>query len=143
MISNDESRVSDLSAVAPLGLDTTFLDAMDEAVLATETDLALPGPRILYCNPAFERMTGWRSDEVLGRSPRILQGPKTDRTVVRSVTEILGRGGTFRGRAVNYRRDGSEFVMGWSITPVPGPDGRPRCYIAVQRDVTAEAYHES
>ena len=55
-----------------------LLEAMTESVLVTTTELDRPGPLIVYVNPAFERMTGWSRDEVLGQSPRILQGPKTD-----------------------------------------------------------------
>ena len=122
---------------APSDLDPrSLVEEMTESVLVTTTNLENPGPTILYVNPAFERMTGWSSEEVLGQSPRILQGPKTDRSVFKELRERLNRHEVWRGQALNYRKDGSEFVMEWSIVPVRGEDGEVSHYLAVQRDVT-------
>ena len=68
------------------------LESMSESVLITSTDLIAPGPYILYVNPAFEKMTGWKRDEVLGKSPRILQGAKTDKTIFNDLNEKIGQG---------------------------------------------------
>jgi len=54
-----------------------LLKAMTESVLVTTTDLDPPVPAIVYVNPAFEKMTGWSKKEIIGKSPRILQGPKS------------------------------------------------------------------
>jgi PAS domain S-box-containing protein len=113
-----------------------LLEAMTESVLVTTTELDRPGPLIVYVNPAFERMTGWPRDEVLGQSPRILQGPKTDHGIFRDLRERLDRGEAWLGQTINYRKDGSEFVMEWSIVPIRNARGRIYRYLAVQRDVT-------
>jgi PAS domain S-box-containing protein len=102
----------------------------------TTTELDRPGPLIVYVNPAFERMTGWSREDVLEKSPRILQGPKTDQNIFRDMRDRLNRGEPWQGQAVNYRKDGSEFVMEWSIVPIRDDHGRPHRYLAVQRDVT-------
>ena len=57
------------------------VEAAAESVLVTTADLDPPGPTILYVNPAFEKMTVWSRAYVVGKSPRILQGPHTDRRV--------------------------------------------------------------
>jgi PAS domain S-box-containing protein len=113
-----------------------LLEAMTESVLVTTTELDRPGPLIVYVNPAFERMTGWSRDEVLGQSPRILQGPKTDQGIFGDLRERLDRGEAWLGQTINYRKDGSEFVMEWSIVPIRNARGRVYRYLAVQRDVT-------
>lgn len=59
----------------------SLLEAMTESVLVTTTDLDSPGPSIVYVNPAFEKMTGWSKHEIMDRSPRILQGRKTEHNV--------------------------------------------------------------
>lgn len=84
----------------------------------TTTELDRPGPLIVYVNPAFERLTGWPRDEVLGQSPRILQRPKTDDGIFRDLGERLDRGEAWLGQTINYRKDGSEFVMERSIVPI-------------------------
>jgi PAS domain S-box-containing protein len=67
------------------------------------------GPKIEYVNPAFTRMTGYAADEVLGRTPRLLQGPGTDRTVLDRMRASLVAGEPFQGEAINYRKDGSTY----------------------------------
>jgi diguanylate cyclase (GGDEF)-like protein/PAS domain S-box-containing protein len=117
----------------------TLVEAVDQtfdAITITEVALEAPGPRIVYANPAFCRMTGYRSDELVGKTPRILQGPGTDRELLDRLRGDLERHGSFLGRAVNYRRDGSEFIMEWSISTLRGVGGEPEFYVAVQRDVT-------
>jgi PAS domain S-box-containing protein len=62
-------------------------ECMTESVLITDATLDHPGPFIIYVNPAFERMTGWKKEEVLGKSPRILQGPNTERGIFNNLKE--------------------------------------------------------
>ncbi|MFC5500324.1 PAS domain S-box protein [Caenimonas terrae] len=107
-----------------------------ESVMITEADLDAPGPRIVFVNPAFTRMTSYTSDEVIGLTPRVLQGPLTDRGVLARLREQLGRGELFDGEAINYRKDGSAFAMEWQIAPLRGPAGNVTHYLAIQRDVT-------
>jgi PAS domain S-box-containing protein len=113
-----------------------ILEEMSESVLVTTTELDRPGPLIVYVNPAFERMTGWCREDVLGKSPRILQGPQTDQSIFGDMRDRLNRGEPWQGQAANYRKDGSEFVMEWSIVPIRDDHGTPHRYLAVQRDVT-------
>lgn len=115
-----------------------IVEAMAESVVVTTTELARPGPRIVYANPAFERMTGWRLSEIRGRSPRLLQGPETDHRIFADLAATLHRGGVWTGRAVNYRKDGTPFWMEWSIVPLADAAGRAQFYLAVQRDVTQQ-----
>lgn len=114
-------------------------EQMGDAVVITTTDLALPDPRILAVNPALCRMTGYTSAELIGKTPRIFQGPKTDRATLERLKEQCRRGERFVGETVNYRKDRSEYVVEWSIDSVRGADGNVTCFVAVQRDVTARA----
>jgi diguanylate cyclase (GGDEF)-like protein/PAS domain S-box-containing protein len=123
----------------PRRLIETLVEAVDQtfdAIIITDVQLDSPGPRIVYANPAFCRMTGYAPDELIGMTPRILHGPHTDRRVLDRLRDELVRHGSFLGRAINYRRDGSEFTMEWSVSTVRGEDDEPRFYVAVQRDVT-------
>ncbi|MDA0338019.1 MAG: PAS domain S-box protein, partial [bacterium] len=113
-----------------------LLEHMTVSVLVTTPDLDRPGPSILYVNPAFGRMTGWSRDEVIGTSPRFLQGRKSDLTVFADLRARLEGGQVWRGQTVNYRKDGSEFVMEWSIVPLVDDRGVSFCHLAVQQDVT-------
>ncbi|MDZ7711927.1 MAG: PAS domain S-box protein [Rhodovibrio sp.] len=111
-------------------------EQLTHSVLVTEAILSAPGPRILYVNPAFERMTGWSREDIVGCTPRVLQGPQTDRALMRDLKAALQRGESWNGEATNYRRDGTPFLMKWSISPVCDADGQVNRYIAIQEDVT-------
>lgn len=112
------------------------VEATGEAILVTTVDLEGPGPIIQYANPAFTRMTGYEPNEVIGRSPRFLQGPLTDRTALASMKEVLLTGQPFQGEAINYRKDGSTYTVEWLITPVKDAEGRIVNWVSAQRDVT-------
>jgi len=119
-----------------------IIDAAAESILITTADLDAPGPTIVYVNPAFERMTGWSSLEVLGKTPRIFQGPKTEGRIFSDMKEKLLSGKLWEGQTINYKKDGSEFWMEWSIVPLKNENGKVYQYVAVQRDVSSRVEAE-
>ena len=119
---------------------TPVLDHLADGVLATDADLDWPGgPCIVYANRAFTEITGYEQAELLGASPRMLQGPETDRAVMDRLREDLRAGRPFAGQAINYRKDGTPFMMEWSIAAMHDGNGSPRWFVAVQRDATLPA----
>lgn len=94
------------------------VEATGEAILITTAELDEPGPCIEYANGAFLRLTGYELDEVVGRSPRFLQGPRTERAELDRARTLLEAGEAFQGEALNYRKDGSTHMVEWLITPV-------------------------
>lgn len=110
----------------------------NDAVIVTEAEsIDEPGPRILYVNEAFTRITGYTPEEVLGKTPRILQGPKTDRAELRKIREALSRWESITVEVINYRKDGSEFWNEFNLVPVADAKGWYTHWVAVQRDTTA------
>lgn len=112
------------------------LEASYDSVLITTADLGRP--RIVYVNPAFCDMTGWERDEVIGKTPAILQGERTDRRVTDRLRRSLEAGRSFEGRTINYRKNGQPFHIEWRTSPVRDAEGRVTHYLAIQRDVTAQ-----
>ncbi|WP_310569669.1 diguanylate cyclase [Gemmatimonas sp.] len=108
-----------------------------DAVMITDAVLDSPGPHIVFVNAAFERMSGWSAEELKTLTPRVMQGPETDRATLQRLRAALVVGEPFQGSTVNYRRDGSPFIMEWSISSVKDEYGAPRYFVAVQRDITA------
>jgi PAS domain S-box-containing protein len=121
-------------------LDThRFADVFEGSpmsVLVTLPAIAGRDQRIVYVNPAFERMTGWSRKAITGLTPAVLQGPDTDHRIFQDLKAKLARGDAWRGATVNYRRDGQPFDMEWSISAVRGPAGDIAAFLAVQEDVT-------
>lgn len=131
-----------LEAEQLLKLLETAVAQAKEAVLITSAELDPPGPEILFVNPAFSEMTGYSQEEVLLRTPRILQGPKSDRAMLTKLREALSRGETFSGETVNYRKDGSEYYVEWDITPIRTSGGQISHFLSIQRNVTARKLAE-
>ncbi|MEM9151175.1 MAG: PAS domain S-box protein [Cyanobacteria bacterium P01_F01_bin.3] len=113
----------------------------NDAVIITEAEpFDEPGPRILYVNAAFTQITGYKPEEVLGKTPRILQGPKTDRSELARLRSALEQWQSVTVEVINYRKDGSEFWNEFSLVPVADTDGWYTHWIAVQRDTTRRKY---
>jgi PAS domain S-box-containing protein len=108
-----------------------------ESIVITEAELDLPGPKIIFVNPAFTAMTGYTAEEAIGKTPRILQGPRTDKAVLSRLRQNLQQGEPFTGEAINYRKDGTEYVQEWQIAPLRNDSGKITHFVSVQRDITA------
>lgn len=128
--------VGTLSAEHDLSLFQIAVEAAGEAVIITSAELEAPGPRIAYVNPAFTRMTGYALDEVVGKSPRILQGPRTDRAVLDRMRADLATHGSFRGEVVNYRKDGTAYTLEWHVTGARDQAGQVTHWVSIQRDIS-------
>jgi PAS domain S-box-containing protein len=107
-----------------------------ESILITDAQLDLPGPKIIFVNPAFTQMTGYAAEEVIGKTPRILQGPRTDRTVLARLRKNLEQGEVFSGETINYRKDGKEFDLEWQVAPLRDAGGKITHFVATQHDIT-------
>ncbi|MGM0768903.1 MAG: sensor domain-containing diguanylate cyclase [Pseudomonadota bacterium] len=125
--------------------DKAFRQAISQAynaVLITTADLDLPGPEIVYVNPALCEQTGYTEDELIGQTPRILQGAATDQAVLERLRASLPQGKYFEGEAVNYRKDGTPYLVHWNISPVLDRDDRTTHYVSVQSDITERVQSE-
>jgi diguanylate cyclase (GGDEF)-like protein/PAS domain S-box-containing protein len=112
------------------------VEQSSDAVLITDADLD-DGPTILYANPAFQEMSGYDWEELAGATPRILQGPATDRVLMTRLRAALTAGDTFEGETTNYRKDGQPYQVEWRISPVRAEAGGAIThFVSVQRDVT-------
>ena len=130
-------------ANSELRLLHTAIAAANDAVLVTEAGpLDEPGPRIIYASRGFERMTGYRADEVQGLSPRFMQGPDTSRGELERIRTALAAGREVEACIVNYKKDGTPFWVEWNIVPVHDESGRQTSWVAVQRDVTQRVRSE-
>lgn len=115
-----------------------FRQAVEQAALAISITDAKAN--ILYANPAFERVTGYRETEVLGRNQSMLSYKVTPGLVYESLWAQLSRQRAWNGMLVNRRSDGSRYVADLTITPVVDADGRTSHFLGMHRDVT-EVHH--
>jgi PAS domain S-box-containing protein len=124
--------------VSSIGTAQQTLAQLREAIVITDADFKQSGPKIVYVNEAFTRLTGYPSREVIGKNPAILQGPKTTLFTLAALRSDLAKGRKFEGEDIVYRKDGSEFHMNWYVEPLRNDKGRIAYFVTVQRDVTTE-----
>lgn len=117
------------------------VDTMTEMVTLTTATLDRPGPEVVFVNRAFERITGHARTDVIGATPRILQGPETDRNEIARLRRCLESGQSFQGGTINYRRDGTAFYNEWSIHAIQDASGATANYVSVMRDATDARLH--
>jgi len=96
------------------------------------TDATIRG-KIIYANKAFKKLTGHDPAEVVGKTPRILQGTGTDKKVIARLSEALKTGQKFEGKAINYKKDGTPFIMYWRVQPIR-VGKKIEAWVAIQRE---------
>lgn len=101
------------------------------------SDAGHPEIPIVYVSPGFERLTGYIAEEVLGRNCRFLQGVDTDPAAVDQLRKAIKAGERCSIELLNYRKDGTTFWNGLSISPVKNAAGLLTHFVGVQSDVTS------
>lgn len=109
-----------------------------DAVVITEVSYHPPSSKIIYVNAAFTAMTGYTLSEVIGKSPRFLQGPNTAQSEIDRLSECMSRWESCEITIVNYKKNGEEFWVDLSISPMADHEGNYTHWIAIERDVTAQ-----
>lgn len=93
---------------------------------------------LIYVNPAFETLTGYKAEEILYQDCRFLQGDDTDQAAVKEIREAIDNNRPVRKILKNYRKDGSLFWNELSVTPFYDEVDKITYYIGIQNDVTEQ-----
>lgn len=108
----------------------------NDAVVITDTGDENNDVKIIYVNNAYEKMTGYTREEVLGKNPRILQGPDTDRNVLKRLKNSLSKFEPCEIEIINYKKNGEAFWTDISLAPVTDANGNYKHWIGIKRDIT-------
>lgn len=127
-----------------LGDKTFNLDVLrlyDRALAATScgvviSDMSQSEEPIIYCNPAFEKITGYPREETIGRNCRFLQGEETDPIAVDTIRQAISAGKECQVILINYRKDGTPFWNELTLSPVRDDTGQVTHYIGIQYDIS-------
>ncbi len=128
-----ESTVEMKTSEAPnqLACLVTAVAHTEEQILITDRAGA-----IQYCNPAFERVTGYSRDEVYGENARILKSDRQSPEVYAELWSTLLAGNIWRGSLINRKKDGSCYAADSTISPILGASGETTGFVAIKRDIT-------
>ncbi|WP_296762313.1 PAS domain S-box protein [Sediminimonas sp.] len=117
-------------------LDAAMKEVSDVVLITDAMSLDRPGPRVVFVNDAFVSTTGYTQEEILGDTPRILQGPETEQEPLREIRKALEARQPVRTELTNYRKDGSRFTAEININPLFDAEGECTHFVGVQRDTT-------
>jgi len=113
------------------------LENLHRGIMVTDVNLDAPtGPRIIYVNRAWMKITGYDRTDISGKTPRILQGKHTDRNLLRTLKSKLLNREVFHGQTWNYRKSGQPFMMNWYCYAIYADHGKPIYYVGEQEDAT-------
>lgn len=104
---------------------------LNESICITDSNLEFPGPKIVYVNDRLCELTGYKKEELIGKTPRIFQGPKSNHEAHKALKKILPKGHLFKDITTNYRKDGTEFDVIWNIMSIFA-DNKIVAYLSVQ-----------
>jgi len=120
-------------------LQTALINSKDGITIS---DFTKPDNPLVYINPAFEAITGYKSEEILNKNCRYLQGGNRDQPELDVVRNAISNGQSCLVTLRNYRKNGSMFLNELSLSPIVGSDGSVTNYLGVQRDVTSRVLLE-
>jgi PAS domain S-box-containing protein len=130
--------------VLPSDVLGAAVDGFNDIVMVTESDpVDEPGPRVLFVNPAFEKITGYRPEEILGRSPRFMQGAGTSADEIQRIDAALSARRPIRAELLNYKRDGTAFWLEIEASITRSPSTGTEFFVFIERDITERKIHEA
>ncbi|MDF2446077.1 MAG: putative sensor histidine kinase with a response regulator receiver domain [Moraxellaceae bacterium] len=115
----------------------TAVSRINDVIMITEADaIDAGGPRILFINEAFERITGYTQAEVVGRSPQFLHGPDTQQEAIDRIIDAVVKREPVRVQMINYTKAGTPFCADLDIVPITDESGRYTHFVSIERDIT-------
>ena len=137
IVVNSKDITNEVEEKRHLKLLESVITNTNDAVLITEAEpFDEPGPKIIYVNEAFTKMTGYTAEEVIGKTPRILQGPNSDREQLAKLSKAIRNWESYEITSINYKENGDEFWINFTVIPVANEKGLYTHWVAIQRDIT-------
>jgi PAS domain S-box-containing protein len=126
-----------------LKLLETVITQTKDAVIITESEKSNKTiPKIVFVNPAFTEMTGYQSQEVIGKTPIVFMGRKSVKNEITSLSKALKGRAEFKFETLNQKKNGDGYWVSFSMIPITNQEGEHSHWISIQRDITEEKKQE-
>ncbi|WP_269684197.1 PAS domain-containing sensor histidine kinase [Flavobacterium lacustre] len=123
-------------------LETVIIQSRD-SVIITEADSDEDQiPKIIYVNPAFSNMSGYESQEVIGKSPNLFNGPNSDDNELKKLLEAIKNKEECQIETISYTKNNEEYWISFSMIPVYNEENQLSHWISIQRDISEEKKRE-
>lgn len=145
---NRETVIQKVRAVEEIIRDQKQIISLSESAMERANDViiiaeAVPTMSVVYVNKAFTALTGYSSEEILGNTPKILHGPKTDRNSLLQIRQAMQNGKPIRKDILNYKKNGTEFWVELDISPIYDAANVVTHWVSIQREITERKEYEA
>ena len=130
-----QSQEDAITALEKYRLFGQIFEKANVAIVVTDADF-INGPHIIFVNEEFTKITGYSAEEAIGKTPRFLQGEKTDRKTLDELKKCLLAGEPFKGEIINYSKSGREYWLDINLVPIKDADGKITNFAAIERDIS-------
>ena len=119
---------------------TSAMDYLNNGVVIS--DMRVEGEKVIYANHAFTQITQYKSEEILGKNCKILQGEKTDQKSIEKIRKAINHGEKLKIELINYKKNGEKFWNDFSLSPIFNSEGKIEYYVGLINDVTKRKHME-
>ena len=123
-------------------LETVITQTKDAVIITESENLSKTIPKIVFVNPAFTEMTGYKSQEVIGKTPIVFMGRKSVKNEISKLSKALKGREEFKFETLNHKKNGDEYWVNFSMIPITNQEGNHSHWISIQRDITEEKNSE-
>ncbi|WP_343585233.1 PAS domain-containing sensor histidine kinase [Flavobacterium sp.] len=119
-------------------LETVITQSKDSILITEANSSDGKIPKIVYVNPAFSQMSGYQSNEIIGKSPNIFKGPKSDSDELKKLLRAIKNKEECLIETITYTKSKEEYWVRFSMIPIFNNEGMISHWISIQRDITDE-----
>lgn len=113
------------------------ISRVNDIVMITQSEPTIdPDPLTIFVNDAFEKRTGYTKEEIIGKSPRILHGPNTQKSELKRIRDAISDWQPVCAELINYKKNGEEFWLELDIVPITDKTGCYTHWVSIERDIT-------
>ncbi len=123
-------------------LETVITQTKDTVIITETSNTEKELPKIVFVNPAFSKMTGYKSKEVIGKNATILMNKFSVRNDIKKLAEVIKKKEEFTFEALNKRKNGEQYWVNLTMIPITNKDNQHSHWISIQRDISDEKERE-